>query len=1291
MGVRVYIATTEGPVRVERITREPAARSVVCLGRTTTVLPISDGYDAFTCQPSGVVERALGPFAPGAFRLDVDGPIGGGESWQLGAFAAHALAAAGKLAGAEARPERAIWLTGRVRDDLGVAPVDFVADKIRSSAGAFAGLAGAGVPLTLFVHPDNVDDIDAGALGENVEIVPVESVHALCRLLGLMAPGAVRAGGEVRRRRRHRTAAWLSAAAAAALLVAVPAGLIFGAGNGSGPAVDAGGPYTVDEGGAVTVAAVPGDGGLLYAWDLDGDGVFETTGRTARFDASAIDGPARKFIRLRAKDRYGGATIARTAVAVRNVAPAAPRILSRTPAAGNGAARPTAADPVRLVVDEGASIAISATGTDAAPADAATLRFAWDLDGDGAFETSGRTVRFDAAGIDGPAVVTIRVRVADDDGGASIATARVEIRNVAPGSVSIGAEASGPATPREAQRRAPAPAATRAEAEPESDETQAVSRVPETPGPAPEAPADATIVVDEGSTVTITASGSDAAPADAVGLLYAWDLDGDGVFETTGAAIRFDATAIDGPATRTLRLRVADDDGGATVAGAVIEIRNVAPRAGAGGPYAANEGGAVTLRASGGDAAPADRAGLRYAWDLDGDGRFETAGRTARFDASAIDGPATRTARVRVSDDDGGATIAAARIDIRNLAPVADAGGPYAVDEGAAVTLAASGRDAASADAARLRYAWDLDGDGVFEAKGRTARFDASGIDGPATRTVRVRIADDDGGATVAAARIAIRNVAPAKIVIRPQAAGYLSAPQLKAMFSGAVIDTVSARQAIPLRQWFYADGKFDAQALVGNHNILLSGEWRAEVPGALCYRYSPVGGDYRGEEDIFESVGGGSRQCIRVARRNGKYRRFGLDGKAIAGSWRIAKRSGQATRYLSAPQLRILFSGAVVDTESPNEAMPMRQWYAADGKFIANLTTLILNSSLVGDWWTKGRDTMCQRFYYPDAGPGYLINQSFVWDTSDCIRVLKTGSDFQRLRPDGTAIPGQWRIVKRGSLAEARAFLANPVAGNGADETDTAKPWPVSDLSRKAALRRFAGQWTARDGEWSLELDIAGGRVRGTVGCDWGNMAFTGDKTDSLPRSGVETAAVRGTIGADGRITADTSGDLEYRKFHGVFPRLDMWAGGRQELCGGAKFLLLPKGTGARPAAAGSRAALPPGRRYSGVWSASDGAWSIRLDIAGAQVRGEARCAEQNSGAFAYMHSNGVEASNAGSQAPVSGRIDASGRIEAAVAGPAMDYRRLRGTLSDLELPGGGHCGGARFILHKDQSLAHN
>ncbi|MDQ3548551.1 MAG: HYR domain-containing protein, partial [Chloroflexota bacterium] len=60
------------------------------------------------------------------------------------------------------------------------------------------------------------------------------------------------------------------------------------------PVVKITGPSSVEEGGSVTLTANGSDpegGELTYAWDLDGDGVFETIGQEATVSAAALDGP----------------------------------------------------------------------------------------------------------------------------------------------------------------------------------------------------------------------------------------------------------------------------------------------------------------------------------------------------------------------------------------------------------------------------------------------------------------------------------------------------------------------------------------------------------------------------------------------------------------------------------------------------------------------------------------------------------------------------------------------------------------------------------------------------------------------------------------------------------------------------------------------------------------------------------------------------------------------------------------------------------------------------------------
>ena len=101
-----------------------------------------------------------------------------------------------------------------------------------------------------------------------------------------------------------------------------------------------------------------------------------------------------------------------------------------------------------------------------------------------------------------------------------------------------------------------------------------------------------------------------------------------------------------------------------------------------------------------------------------------------------------------------------------NEPPVADAGGPYAIDEGDALVLAGSGSDVDDGDTLILTYSWDLNNDGTFDdATGAAptlawSELDALGLDDDGTFTVTLRVYDNDTYTDNSAA-VTIENTAP--------------------------------------------------------------------------------------------------------------------------------------------------------------------------------------------------------------------------------------------------------------------------------------------------------------------------------------------------------------------------------------------------------------------------------------------------------------------------------------------------------------------------------------------------
>ena len=173
---------------------------------------------------------------------------------------------------------------------------------------------------------------------------------------------------------------------------------------------------------------------------------------------------------------------------------------------------------------------------------------------------------------------------------------------------------------------------------------------------------------------------------------------------------------------------------------------NEAPTVEAGGPYSAAEGGSVGLAATGNDA---EGGTLTYAWDLDSNGTYETAGQTPTFSAATLDGPSTRTVGVQVTDDVGQTGIDTATITITNVAPTATFTAPATTFAGFPFSLAlTSPHDPSTADtSAGFSYAFDCGGGSGFGAIGSSSSASCPTTD-VGTRSVRGKIQDRDGGAT---------------------------------------------------------------------------------------------------------------------------------------------------------------------------------------------------------------------------------------------------------------------------------------------------------------------------------------------------------------------------------------------------------------------------------------------------------------------------------------------------------------------------------------------------------------
>jgi Ca2+-binding RTX toxin-like protein len=261
----------------------------------------------------------------------------------------------------------------------------------------------------------------------------------------------------------------------------------------------------------------------------------------------------------------------------------------------------------------------------------------------------------------------------------------------------------------------------------------------------------ATVTVNEGQTATNTGTFGDVA-ADMVTLSAS-------IGTVTGSAGNWswsDATT-DNASPQTVTITASDEDGGSTSVTFTLTVNNVAPTLAISGGANVNEGSTYTLNLSSSDPGADTISSWTINW---GDGNTQVvSGNPSSVTHVYADGNATSnfTITATATDEDGtyaaGNTVA---MSVNNVAPTANAGGPYATFDDTPIVLTGSATDPAGA-ADPLTYTWDLDGDGIFgetgsgatrgNEDGQSVTYNPAGLP-VSTQTVKLRVSDGDGGVT---------------------------------------------------------------------------------------------------------------------------------------------------------------------------------------------------------------------------------------------------------------------------------------------------------------------------------------------------------------------------------------------------------------------------------------------------------------------------------------------------------------------------------------------------------------
>lgn len=269
--------------------------------------------------------------------------------------------------------------------------------------------------------------------------------------------------------------------------------------------------------------------------------------------------------------------------------------------------------------------------------------------------------------------------------------------------------------------------------------------------------------VDEGGSVAVTASGSDP---DNDPLTFDWDLNNDGLFETSGQSVTFSAAGLDGPSSQIIAVKVTDSGGLFVTDQTTVEILNDVPIAGEISapidPVPVNT--VISVSANFTDPGVPDTHTATWEW---GDGSSSPGTVQEANGSGTVTGSHIYTVAgsysitLTIADDEGGTSQPVFQpivIFIPNEPPVVEAGGPFNATEGGSVIVTAIGSDP---DNDPINFAWDLDNDGLFETPGQSVTFSAAGLDGPGIKTIVAKVTDSGGLFATDQATVQILNAAP--------------------------------------------------------------------------------------------------------------------------------------------------------------------------------------------------------------------------------------------------------------------------------------------------------------------------------------------------------------------------------------------------------------------------------------------------------------------------------------------------------------------------------------------------
>jgi len=425
-------------------------------------------------------------------------------------------------------------------------------------------------------------------------------------------------------------------------------------------------------------------------------------------------------------------------------------------------------------------------------------------------------------------------------------------------------------------------------------------------------------------------------------IMYDWDLDGDGQWDTSGVDLNVLEHAFREVRDFTVMVQVTDSDSNFTLDTAEIEVystgNNLPPEIDrmhqSGVIFSIQDTVSFSLEYSEGYTSNSGDASTRaevvsFQWDFDGDGTWDLDTNTADTVFHIYNSPGSFPVRVLITDENGNVDSANASVQVIQGVPTLTLTAPQGGEIGTGINFTAEASDDNwnAPVGSIISYEWDFDGDEDFERTSETDSIDYTFPDDYESHEYQVvaRITDDDGNTVLDTVQITIENSPPAlsNITLNGEKTVSIKKPAIVKVNSVDVTD-INSNQ-IDSIYWVFSDDAPDRASAIGDtiHVVrdtektvkvkaIVKDSWGARDSAEIIVVFREGTPTVTGTEDIWAVMGEGVELSPEIS--------FELEQTLATCEWEISQ--ANANKLMGSCDTTIILPSYPYGADDPYQAV---------------------------------------------------------------------------------------------------------------------------------------------------------------------------------------------------------------------------------------------------------------------------------------------------------------------------------------------------------------------------------